>query len=125
MGQVIKAYLGLFLILLILLSGVGMIFALMDVLNAQNFLAQAVEQIENSNWDYEVIKECFTNAQEKDYVMEISMEGDGVEKNIIHQESELPEDISPYTICHVRLDYKVRFMFALANLDAQMEGCVI
>lgn len=120
MGQIIKAYLGLFLVLLILISGVGIIFALFDVLYAQSFLASAVADIESADWDYEVVKNCFEEADEKGYEMDISLNGKDVQARTVHQITELPADLSGYRTRFIHINYRVRFLYALASINAQM-----
>ena len=71
MGQVIKAYLGIFFLLLMGLVGIGIVAAGMEVNAARNYHADVVTEIVCSNFHPAVISACKSQAQEAGYGLEI------------------------------------------------------
>ncbi|MEY8518352.1 hypothetical protein AALC25_15890 [Lachnospiraceae bacterium 29-84] len=71
MGQVIKAYLGIFFLLLIGLVGIGVVAAGLEVAAARNYHADVVSQMECSNYNPAVIAACKAQAQEAGYGLRV------------------------------------------------------
>ena len=83
MGQVIKAYLGIFFLLLMGLVGIGVVAAGMEVNAARNYHADVVTEIECSNFHPAVIDACKSQAQKAGYRLEverISYDAEGKEQ---------------------------------------------
>ena len=71
MESVIKAYMGLFFILMLAALGVGILSASIDARNADSFAANCVTKIENSNYALPVIEACRQDALSNGYGFEI------------------------------------------------------
>lgn len=79
MGQVIKAYLGIFFLLLMGLVGIGVVAAGMEANAARNYHADVVTEIECSNFHPSVIETCRRQAEEAGYGLEVQRMAYGAE----------------------------------------------
>ena len=61
MEQVIKTYLGIFLMMLLSTVGIGIVAAEAQICQARNFKSDVVVELENSNYNREVINACIGN----------------------------------------------------------------
>ena len=64
MEQVIKTYLGIFLMMLLSTVGIGIVAAEAQICQARNFKSDVVVELENSNYNREVINACIKQADE-------------------------------------------------------------
>ncbi len=71
MGQVIKAYLGIFFLLLVGMVGVGVIAAGIQTNAARSYHADVVSEIECSNFSPSVIDSCIRQADAAGYGLEV------------------------------------------------------
>ena len=81
MSQVFKTGLTIFLMFAFLSLGVGAISASIDSAASEQFTADAASQIENFNFNDDVISQCKANAQSRGYEMnvtKIDSNGDGM-----------------------------------------------
>lgn len=67
MEQFIKAFLAIFLMLLLTFAGVGILSASIDASHAEKFAAKVADTIEASNYAETVIQECKNKAAEAGY----------------------------------------------------------
>ena len=67
MEQVIKTYLGIFLMMLLSTVGIGIVAAEAQICQARNFKSDVVVELENSNYNREVINACIKQADELGY----------------------------------------------------------
>lgn len=77
MGQVIKAYLGIFLMMLLLAAGAGVIAAEVEICRARDFKTDVVTELENSNFHPDVIAACRQQAEDMGYDLQIDTYADG------------------------------------------------
>lgn len=75
MGQVIKSFLGIFFAFLVVITGVTVVTAQMQVSEARSFKDAAVASMENSDFNGDVINACFAGADEKGYELEVTVYG--------------------------------------------------
>lgn len=73
MSQIIKTFIGTFFILLLIFLGTGIISAQIDVSNAQNYKADVVAEIENSNYSPSVINACIRQAKSSSYKLSVKV----------------------------------------------------
>ena len=59
MSQIIKAFMGVFLTLFMAVTAMGILAAYMEVMNAQDMQARIVDEIENSDFNTGVVRQCF------------------------------------------------------------------
>lgn len=71
MGQVIKAYMGLFFLLLEALTGMGIVSAGVQTEAARNYHSDILEEISCSNFNRSVMNACIEQAEEAGYQVKI------------------------------------------------------
>lgn len=71
MGQVMKAYLGLFFLLLVAIVGMGVVTAGIEAAAARNYHADVINEIECSNFNPYVMEGCVVQAQAAGYGLQI------------------------------------------------------
>lgn len=72
MGTIAKTLLGVFFLLLVTITGIQTVMGAADVSEAQNYHADAVTQIECSNFNPQVISACVSQASEAGYELSIT-----------------------------------------------------
>lgn len=105
MGQVIKTYLGIFLMMLLLVVGTGIVSAEMEICRARNFKTDVVTELENSHFHPEVIEACRQQAQDMGYELEIETYGDGGEIKMAAVTLFYTYQIGPF---HTRTEHSVQ-----------------
>ncbi len=73
MSQIMKTFLGLFLIMFMTVTSVGILSGFLSVISAQNQYAQIVNELEDSNYDSDVIDECFNNVNRKNQKLHLTL----------------------------------------------------
>lgn len=71
MSQIIKAFMGIFFLMMLLLLGVGILSAQMDVADALDYKSDMIAEIENSNYSPKVLNACIRQAMDNGYSVEI------------------------------------------------------
>ena len=61
MSQIMKTFMGIFLLLFLMASSAGMLGAFLQVLKAQDMHAMIVDELENSDYCLSVLEESFIN----------------------------------------------------------------
>lgn len=105
MSQIMKAYMGIFLLLMLTAVSEGIFAGYLQVLSAQDMHASVIKEIENSHFYHEVVKECFEQAEEKGYQLEITMyKKDGTTQRITSGETVL-ENAGEIMGAEVRMEF--------------------
>lgn len=73
MSQIIKAFMGVFLILFMAATAMGILSAYMEVMSAQDMQARMVDEIENSDFNEGVIRECFVRCSDAGYELAVTL----------------------------------------------------
>lgn len=71
MSQVFKTFMGVFFILMLLMLGMGIISAQIDVSDALDYKSDIIAELENSNYNPSVLNSCIRQAEENGYSLEI------------------------------------------------------
>ena len=75
MSQILKTFLGLFLILTMVATSAGILSSFLSVMTAQNMPAAMISEMEDSDFYPQVIMDCFNTAQEKGYELSVTVYG--------------------------------------------------
>lgn len=82
MEQIVKAFIGIFFLLIVTFGGIGVTSAAIDASNAEEFVADAAQIIEASNFSPAVMENLKKVAKEYGYLdltyQETDVDGDGV-----------------------------------------------
>jgi len=73
MENVIKAYMGIFFLMLLFITGISIVKAQNNAENARDFRTQVCIQMEDSNYDAKVINSLLELASDNEYELEIKL----------------------------------------------------
>ena len=65
MSQVIKAFMGVFMVLFLLVASTGVLGAFYQILHAQNTHAHMIDELENSDFARSIMEACFEIAEQE------------------------------------------------------------
>ena len=120
MSQVFKVFMGVFFLVLLLLTGVGIISAQLDVTAALDYKADIVTELENSNYNPQVINACIEQAQENGYQLEIrTFVSGGASTSYVSPNASDTKDV---VMAEVILTYPYRMIFLETFLEHQVRG---
>ncbi|SFG15649.1 hypothetical protein SAMN04487761_10632 [Lachnospiraceae bacterium C7] len=119
MSQVVKAFLGIFMIMLLAVTSVGILTTFLTITNAQDEHARIINEIENSNFYSEVVKECSKNARENGYDADIVVYYDNETKGADLQHL---NDTKDAKAARVKLSVPVKIGFFDLNYNYKLDG---
>ena len=73
MSQIMKTFLGVFLIMFMVVTSSGVLSGFMTVVEAQNLHAQIINELEDSDYDSSVAQTCFENASKAGDTLELKL----------------------------------------------------
>lgn len=120
MSQVIKSFMGMFFLLALLLLGVGILSAQTDVSDALDFKSDIIVELENSNYNAEVLNACIQQANENGYSIEIKTYAPGNE--VVSYTSPNAADTTGVVMAEVKLTYLYRIGFLNTVTEHQVRG---
>lgn len=107
MEQVIKTYLGIFLMMLLSTVGIGIVAAEAQICQARNFKSDVVVELENSNYNREVINACIKQADELGYQLQVNLYEDSGAVTVC-ENGNVPPVEKEVTMAEVILHYAYR-----------------
>ena len=107
MEQVIKTYLGIFLMMLLSTVGIGIVAAEAQICQARNFKSDVVVELENSNYNREVINACIKQADELGYQLQVNLYEDSGDITVC-ENGNVPPVEKEVTMAEVILHYAYR-----------------
>ncbi|MCI7106961.1 MAG: hypothetical protein PUA77_04810 [Lachnospiraceae bacterium] len=111
MSQIIKAFMGIFLTLFMTVTAMGILSAYMEVMNAQDMQARIVDEIENSNYNPGVIRECFRQSSQSGYQLSITLFGEEGALVTMHSEQEVSSKEQEIELAKVEMCFPFRVAF--------------
>ena len=111
MSQIMKSFLGIFLIMLMTASSAGVLSGFLSVISAQNHHACIIGEIEDSDFNREVMETCFSMASDMEEDLKLAIynsDGSVVYANGI---TDLPKDSEKIKMVRVDLAFKFRVAF--------------
>lgn len=84
MDVIIKAFSGLFMTLIVLVLGIGIISASINTGKAERFASDSAVMIGNSNFDRKIIAKCQSDAKNMGYVLDVNLVGEEGSEHIDH-----------------------------------------
>ena len=73
MSEIMKTFLGVFLIMFMVVTSSGVLSGFMTVVEAQNLHAQIINELEDSDYDSSVAQTCFQNASKAGDTLELKL----------------------------------------------------
>lgn len=122
MSQVIKAFMGVFMVLFLLAASTGVLGAFYQILHAQNTHAHMIDELENSDFARSIMEACFEIAEQEEYRLQLSLYSDVEEDVICTEASSLPLRTENFTMAEVILFYDVEIPFFSLVMEQQLFG---
>lgn len=119
MSQIMKAFMGIFLTMLLVVTATGMLGAFLQVAHAQDMHAAMIDEIENSNYARPVLSECFSAANKSAYSLQINLymrNGGMITCDKVYH---LPDSTEDVVMAEVVLSYP--FQIAFFDIDIWQE----
>ena len=77
MDTVFKAFSGIFFLMVLMVSGISLLFASIEAANADSFATAVANRVRASYFDERVIEECKKEADARDYELKVLVYRDG------------------------------------------------
>lgn len=122
MSQVMKAFMGVFMVMFLMTTSTGVLGAFYQILHAQNTHAVMIDELENSDYARSVMEACFETAESEEYRLQMSLyseEGGALTCTSI---SELPERTDDISMVEVILFYDMEIAFFEIAEEQQLFG---
>ncbi len=110
MSQIMKTFLGVFLIMFMAVTSSGVLSGFLTVVEAQNLHAQIINELEDSDFHSSVARRCFESAAEKNDVLLITFYMADNSTHTVASASEIPvfSDVVKARV-ELKFNYKVAF----------------
>ena len=115
MSQIIKAFLGVFLTLFMAATAMGILTAYMEVMNAQDMQARIVDEIENSDFNAGVMRECFQKSSDAGYQLAITLFYEDAAVSTAHSAAQVVESPGNVDMAKVEMSFPFRVAFLGIN----------
>ena len=122
MSQVMKAFMGVFMVLFLMAASIGVLGAFCQVLHAQNTHAVMIDELENSDYARTVMEACFETVEQEEYRLQLSLYSDTEEEQICTSSAELPKTTANVTMVKVVLFYDIEIAFFDVVTEQQLFG---
>ncbi len=111
MSQIIKAFTGIFIVLLMVVTASGILGGYMQVLTAQNIHSGMIEELENSDYNPQVMRESIAIAKQNQVYPIIYLYSEDGNKLQVQKEEEVPDNTDRVVMAEVivAFDYKIPF----------------
>jgi hypothetical protein len=111
MSQIMKAFTGIFMVLFLTTTSMGVLGAFLQVSRAQTFHASVIDELENSNYNKKVLEECLIAAGQNGYELTVTLyqtEGGYV---VCHYCVDVPKEIPPIDMVRVDMGFTIEIPF--------------
>lgn len=122
MSQVMKAFMGVFMVLFLMATSTGVIGAFYQVLHAQNTHAVMIDELENSDYARSVMEACFEIAEQEEYRLQLSLYSDTEAGQICASSADIPENTANLNLVEVVLFYDIEIPFFEIATEQQLFG---
>lgn len=122
MSQVMKAFMGVFMVMFMMITSMGVLGAFYQILHAQNLHAAMIDELENSDYARSIMVACFETAEAEDYNLQLSLYSDVGEIKTCTSIMDLPEDTVDVSMVEVVLQYPIELAFFEVAEKQQLYG---
>ena len=116
MSQIMKTFLGVFLIMFMVVISSGVLSGFMTVVEAQNLHAQIINELEDSDYDSSVVQTCFENASKAGDTLELKLY---MTDNSIRTVTDASQIASSDEIEKARVELKFTYELAFFGLEQE------
>lgn len=122
MSQIMKGFLGIFMILFLVSSAVGILSAFLTVMDAQDLHESVINEIEDSNYSWNVLAENFEKVENSGYQLEVVLYYADGGQAVCSSGTELPSDSRAVTLARVDLRFPFQVGFFGVNEMHTLSG---
>lgn len=122
MSQIMKAFMGVFMVLLLMTTSAGVLGAFYQILHAQNTHAVMLDELENSDFAKQIMEACFETAEEESYRLQLSLYSTSKEITTCTSVVELPDNTEDVMMVEVVLFYDIEIAFFEIAKEQQLFG---
>ena len=108
MSQIVKTFLGVFLILFMTVTSIGILSAYMEVLHAQDLQSRLVDEIENSDYALEVLRAGYGEAENAGCGLCVTLFYEGGGTVSASSAAQIPESTEGVEMARVDLTFPFR-----------------
>ncbi len=122
MSQIIKAFTGIYLLLLLMVSSTGVLSAFLQTLHAQNLHSMIIDELENSDYARSILEAAFQEAEKNQYDLHLILYRNHEAAVVCEEVTELPEDLGDVSMAEVCLGYEIALTFFDISLPQKLIG---
>lgn len=122
MSQIMKTFMGIFLILFLMASSASVLGAFLQVLEAQDTHAMIVDELENSDYCLPVLQESFQKAENKGYDLDVILYRENHETYVCSQTEMLPQNTKDTQMAKVTLVFYFEIPFLSIHQSYAISG---
>ena len=122
MSQVMKAFMGVFMVLLLMTTSAGVLGAFYQILHAQNTHAVMLDELENSDFARGVMEACFETAKVEEYRLQMNLYSTSDKIKTCMRAEELPRNTENVRMVEVILFYDIELAFFDIAEEQQLFG---
>lgn len=110
MSQIMKSFMGIFLIMFLAMVSMGILSAFMEVIDARDLHSRMIDELENSDYSANVMREQFDLAESAGYQLDITLYQGDVETKCTKRE-QVPDQASDAELAKVCLTFPFQVDF--------------
>lgn len=122
MSQVMKAFMGVFMVLLLMTTSAGVLGGFYQILHAQNTHAVMLDELENSDFAKGVMQACFETAKMEEYRLQMNLYSTTNEIIVCMNIDEIPANTEDIKMVEVILFYDIELAFFDIAKEQQLFG---
>lgn len=110
MSQIIDAFMGVFMMVFMLLFGTSLVDSQVDTAQARSYKNSVIAELENSDYNPLVIKDCISQAKEDGYTLKVQLYSESADGTgtVVETES---NDTGEVVAADVQLAYQYQLTF--------------
>lgn len=116
MSQIMKAFLGIFLIMFMAVTSSGVLSGFLTVVQAQNLHSQIITELEDSDFYRDVARECFESAERQGDVLGITFYMADNTTKTATQAAQIPDSDQ---IVRARVELKFNYKVAFFGIEQE------
>lgn len=122
MSQIMKAFMGIFIVLFMTTSSMGMLGAFLQVSQAREFHAMVIDELENSNYCKAVLEECFKTAEESGYVLEVTLYKNQGGYISCTEKADIPSQLEEIDMAKIDMQFVITIPFLGVENEQEISG---
>lgn len=122
MSQVMKAFMGVFMVLLLMTTSAGVLGAFYQILHAQNTHAIMLDELENSDFAKGIMEACFETAKMEEYRLQMNLYSTSGDIKACMCVEDIPQNTEDVRMVEVVLFYDIELAFFDIAKEQQLFG---